>query len=128
MSRETSGKKNVGVAVILAWLLPGCGHFYLGRRGKAVIFLVAVIGAFVYGMCLGDFQNVNPHRYDKQFLAQVFSGLPAVTGYVIARYDTRVVDEGPQIFDVSSVYTCVAGLLNLLVILDAGFLAAKGGK
>ncbi len=128
MSQNSSGKKNIGVAVILAWLIPGCGHFYLGRRGKAVIFFIAITGAFVYGMWLGGFHNVNPYRHDKAFVAQVFSGVPAGVGLVIDRRDTKVVDEGPQIFDISFVYTCVAGLLNLLVVLDAGFIAAKGGK
>ena len=128
MNQNTSGKKNIGLAVLLAWVMPGCGHFYLGRRGKAVIFLVMITGAFVYGMWLSDFQNINPYRYNKAFIAQVFSGAPAVAGLIIQQHHTIIVDEGPQIFDVSFVYTCIAGLLNLLVIIDAGFIAAKGGK
>lgn len=128
MSNEATKKKNAGLALILAWLVPGCGHFYLGRRGKAVIFLIAITGAFIYGMWLSDFENVNPYRYNKAFLAQVFAGAPAALGYISGQSGTKVVDEGPQIFDVSFVYTCVAGLLNLLVIMDAGFIAAKGGR
>jgi len=121
------GKKNVGVALILALLVPGLGHLYLGRRVKAAIFLVLIAGAFVYGMWLSDFNNVNPARYDKAFIAQAFSGTPAAAGFVLNQYRTSPVDEGPQIYDVSFVYTCVAGLLNLLVIIDAIFLASKGG-
>jgi len=125
---DAPAKKNAGIALILAWVVPGLGHFYLGRRGKAVIFLVLIVGAFVYGMWLGDFNNVNPARYGKAFIAEILAGAPAAAGLVIARFQTATVDEGPQIFDVSFVYICVAGLLNLLVIVDAVALASKGDK
>ncbi len=125
---DAPAKKNALIALILAWVLPGLGHFYMGRRIKAVIFLVLIVGAFVYGMWLGDFNNVNPARYGKAFIAQVMAGAPAMAGLVTERFRTGVIDEGPQMFDVSFVYTCVAGLLNLLVIVDAVFLAFKGEK
>jgi hypothetical protein len=125
---DAPAKKNVGIALILAWIVPGLGHFYLGRRGKAVIFLVLIVSAFVYGMWLGDFSNVNPLRYGKAFIAEVFTGTPAVAGLAVDQFRAGTVDEGPQKFDVSFVYTCVAGLLNLLVIVDAVALAFKGEK
>ena len=128
MNQSPQSKKNSGVALILAWVVPGCGHLYLGKRGKAVIFFVIIVGTFIYGMWLSDFQNVNPARYDKHFFAQVFAGVPAVAAFVWERYDNSVVDEGQQTFGISFVYTCVAGLLNLLVIVDAAFMGGKGGK
>jgi TM2 domain-containing membrane protein YozV len=122
------GKKSVGLALILSWVVPGCGHLYLGKRVKAIIFFVLIVGAFFYGMWLSDFNNVSPARYKLAAVAQAFSGFPAVAGLAIDQTKRGVINEGPQIFDVSLVYTCVAGLLNLLVVIDAIFLASKGDK
>lgn len=42
----------VAVACVLAWLIPGAGHFYLGRRGKGAVFLAIVVVTFVSGLAL----------------------------------------------------------------------------
>jgi hypothetical protein len=45
--------KNPALAALLAWLIPGLGHWYQGRRAKSVLFFVCVMGLFVYGVYLG---------------------------------------------------------------------------
>src|SRR5207253_1653294 len=40
------------VSMILAWLVPGAGHFYLGRRGRAIAFFVIVTFMFLIGLSL----------------------------------------------------------------------------
>ena len=45
--------KDPGLAVFLAWLVPGLGHFYQGRIAKAILFFVCILGTFVYGVWLG---------------------------------------------------------------------------
>ena len=42
------------LAAFLAWLVPGLGHFYQGRTAKGVLFLVCILGTFLYGLYLGD--------------------------------------------------------------------------
>jgi TM2 domain-containing membrane protein YozV len=39
-------------ACFLAWLLPGAGHFYLGKRGKSVVFLGVILATFFVGLAL----------------------------------------------------------------------------
>ena len=36
-------------AVLLAWLFPGAGHWYLGMRQKAVFYAIALTALFVIG-------------------------------------------------------------------------------
>ena len=48
---ETSSLRAIP-AVILAWLVPGGGHFYLRRPGKAAVFLSAILALFVLGVAM----------------------------------------------------------------------------
>lgn len=45
-------------AGFLAFLIPGAGHWYQGRRFKAAIFTICILTIFVWGMILGNLQPV----------------------------------------------------------------------
>lgn len=40
------------VACALAWLMPGAGHLYLGRKVKAAVFFVVVSATFLLGLAM----------------------------------------------------------------------------
>lgn len=46
------------LAALLAFLIPGAGHFYQGRRLKAGIYFTGILFLFFAGMVLGDWQPV----------------------------------------------------------------------
>jgi hypothetical protein len=74
--------KNPALAGLLAWLIPGAGHFYQGRIAKAIAFFVCVMGLFFGGLWLGAGRVVY-FRWDNEdwrwaYLAQVGAGLPAL--------------------------------------------------
>ena len=46
--------KDPVLAATLAWLIPGLGHWYQGRRSKALLFFVCILGTFVFGLYLGE--------------------------------------------------------------------------
>ena len=46
--------KNPLLAGILAWLVPGAGHFYQGRWAKGALFCVCILGTFLFGLVLGE--------------------------------------------------------------------------
>lgn len=46
--------KNPVVAGLLAWLVPGLGHYYQGRYAKAVLFFCCIVPTFVIGCALGS--------------------------------------------------------------------------
>jgi hypothetical protein len=139
--------KDPFLAAFLAWLIPGAGHWYQGRRHKAVLFLVWILGTFVFGLYLGEGRVVyaswrdNDHRLP--YLCQVGVGLPAMPALIQAArktplhfpiYDRFMVP--PKIsgeddsldsiqkrlhryWELGTVYTMIAGLLNILAIYDA---------
>lgn len=53
-AEETIDLKDPAVAALLAWLIPGLGHWYQGRRAKAILYFVCIMGVFVYGLYLSS--------------------------------------------------------------------------
>ncbi len=84
--------KNPLLAAVLAYLLPGLGHVYQGRLLKAGIYSVCILGTFLGGMTLGDWQPVY-YRMDSEhsrfsYFSQAMVGLPALPALVQkARYE-----------------------------------------
>ena len=107
-------------ACLLAWLLPGAGHFYLRRTRKGLLFLGAIGALFVLGLAMDSRLEMAVGLDD--ILASLFSlaqmaiGLP----YLVARmlgYEAGSVTS--VTFEYGNTFTAVAGLLNILVMLDA---------
>lgn len=81
--------KNPIIAGILAFLLPGAGHFYQGRMFKAVVYFVCILGLFFSGMAMADWKAVQPPpKGDRKYVsylkyaAQLGVGLPSLYGIV----------------------------------------------
>lgn len=92
--------KNPIVAAVLAYLLPGAGHFYQGRFFKGALYSTCILGTFFWGMHLGEWKCVyfrmepgaGRHR-TMGYFAQAMVGLPAVTALVQAkRYEPPRLD------------------------------------
>lgn len=45
--------KNRSLAALLAWLVPGAGHFYQGRHTKGSLYLVCIMTTWMLGFALG---------------------------------------------------------------------------
>jgi len=107
-------------ACLLAWLLPGAGHLYLGRRGKGLLLLGALGALFVLGVAMGArlqmYFGLDDPLALLRSLAQVGIGLP----YFVARslgFETGSVTAVTH--EYGNTFTEVSGLLNVLLILDA---------
>ena len=114
---------------VLAWLVPGLGHYRLGHRARGAIIFTAILTLFIMGLALGSVYVVQPKIHRAWFVAQVLAGLPALITAGISSHWTAasagaqgvvpvIQDRG---FDIGQIYVGVAGLLNLLAILDAIF-------
>jgi hypothetical protein len=160
--------KDPELSAFLAWLIPGLGHLYQGRRSKGILFLVCILGTFIYGAYLGSSTENLPHEpylgwarvvyfswgEDNKrlpYLCQIGVGLPALPALVQAyrfSHDKKVWWHGfmappwpasrrendpnadqptaselnlrlHRYFELGTVYTMIAGLLNVLAIYDA---------
>lgn len=110
-----------------AWLLPGLGHLWLGRRQKGVTFLIALTLMFAFGLwlegALFPFQLSEP-LVALGALADLGIGLPYFIARAIGVGDGEVV---AITYEYGNTFVIVAGLLNMLVVLDV-FDIAKGRK
>jgi hypothetical protein len=107
-------------ACLLAWLLPGGGHFYLGRKQKGLIFLGALGAMFLLGLSMDArlkmYSGFDDPLAVLRSIAQMALGLP----YLIARGLGYSLGEVTSVtHEYGNTFTEVAGLLNILVILDA---------
>jgi hypothetical protein len=107
------------VAMVLAWLVPGLGHYYLGRRRTAFGYAVIVIATFILGLSFqGRLYSVEPGQ-PLTMLATF-----AVYGAGLLNIAARVLSDNPggTILAVTYEYGCAylltAGLMNLLLVLD----------
>ena len=126
----------------LAWLVPGAGHFAINERRRAVVIGVAVTLTFLTGLYVGSVGVVDPIGAKPWYAAQLMNS-PAV--FLVGKHVTHVnhqaeVQEAePQqstivrysVYgrpnEIGQIYTSIAGLLNLLCIVNAIYMAHLQG-
>lgn len=116
----------VCLAGFLSWLLPGAGHVAIGCRTRGLILMVTIAITFWTGVAIGGVQDtVQPRKRFAWFLAQTCAGvhgLAACSWSERARAAPNALENANPSYasvDTGVVYSGIAGLLSLLVILDA---------
>lgn len=116
------------VAMALALALPGAGHFYLGRRGRALAFFAIVAFMFVFGLSIdGSLYALRESR--GQFL-RVLASIGSMGSGLLYAIGSAMGPSGSiraATFEYGRTFTLTAGLMNLLLVLDA-FDIAVGRK
>jgi len=121
---EYSQQKNFVflIFVILAgWLIPGAGHFVLKEKARAIIIFIAIILTFCAGLYIGSIGVVDPVGSWPWFIAQCMAS-PVVV--LIGDYTAGA---GYPVYgkpnEIGQIYTSTAGMLNLLCIVNAVYIA-----
>ena len=115
------------LACILAWVVPGAGHFFLRRWVRGAIFFVSVVALFLIGLAL-----------DGKLFGAEFTDLFSVLKFIdnaaigVLYFAGRAMDKGigdltSLSYEYGNTFLYTAGLLNMLLILDA-FDVAQGRK
>ncbi len=110
-----------------AWAVPGAGHLWLGRHRKALIFLITLPLMFACGLWLEG--RLFPFELSQPLVAlAAFANIGIGMPYVIAKAMTLGAGRAiAATFEYGNAFLIVAGLLNMLVVLDA-FDVAQGRK
>ena len=109
--------------VVLGWLVPGGGHFYLKRWNHGGLLLASVAGMFVFGLMMRG------HMFTPQS-GNLFTTIVTYGGYVgdlasgiLYFLATWLGYEQPALpspqADYGTKFLVCAGLLNILAIVDA---------
>lgn len=130
MRRKPVDEARTFLAGLAAWLVPGAGHFVLGLRGFALTYFLAISIPFLVGLALGGVRDtVSPRGNPWLFLAELGVGSYTLAAWMIGSRlgpDAAFTSYYPGA-DVAQIYLSVAGLLNVLAILDALSRAQNAG-
>jgi hypothetical protein len=110
--------------IVLAWLVPGSGHFLLRKRARAAIVFVTVLIPFILGLLMRGpmFHPTSAGDVLSRaiqwggLIADLANGIPYFLatwlGYAPPDLATHTCDYGSKLL-------VAAGLLNILAIVDA---------
>ena len=111
----------VGLA---GWIIPGGGYFLLKETRRAVIIFVTIVLTFVLGVYIGSIGVVDPIGTIGTrlwyFVQMMTTPFVAIIGRLTAGGGYPVFG-GPN--EMGKIYTGIAGLLNLLCIVNSLYLA-----
>lgn len=106
----------------ISWLVPGLGHLLQGRVARGILSGATVLLMFAIGVAIGghiySLRETNEGLLSSLFgLCDMGSGLL----YLLATLAGLAVNERPEqaTAEYGSVFLMVAGLLNLILALDA---------
>jgi len=80
------------VAAILAFLLPGAGHFFLGEPKRAVAIAAGILGLFFGGILIGGIDVIDRQEDTIWFVGQALVGPVAFGADYIHQERLKVVD------------------------------------
>lgn len=115
------------IAALLGWLVPGGGHFLLKEKKRSIIIFTAVVLTFGAGLYIGSIGVIDTVGATPWYVytAQIMSSpLVAVLAHITAGGGFLVYGRPNEI---GQIYTSTAGLLNLLCIVNAVYLAHLRG-
>ncbi|MDY6914418.1 MAG: DUF6677 family protein [Planctomycetota bacterium] len=69
------------LALLLAWLVPGAGHMYIGRFRRGVIIFVLIGATFWAGVAIGGVMTMDYHNERWWFIAETFTGVHGLIGW-----------------------------------------------
>jgi hypothetical protein len=116
------------LAILLAYLVPGAGHLYLGRRARAITFFCIVVLMFLIGIAIdGDLYTLGHSNGSILRLLAALGSLGAGVIYWVATGMGVHGDVTSITFEHGTAFTITAGLMNLLLMLDV-FDIAQGRK
>jgi len=123
MTRNSKDNRVVFMTTVglLAWLVPGAGHLMLREKRRATIIFVTIVATFGIGLYVGSIGVVNPAGARLAYTAQIMiSPIVSLLGYLTKEGNYLVFGKPNEI---GQIYTSIAGLLNLLCIVNAVYLA-----
>ena len=133
----------VPIVALAGWLVPGAGYWLIGHRTRAMTIGITIVMLFFLGVLIAGIRVVEapnlfgpgPGGYVSRILQKPWFIGQALMGPIglIATWIAHVL--GPEaraatarLGEIGTLYTAVAGMLNLLAIIDASHRAANKGR
>ena len=112
---------------LLAWLVPGAGHFVLKEKKRSIIIFATIVLTFCVGIYIGSIGVINLFGTTPWYVvgAQIMNSPMVIMLGRLTAGGAYPVHGWPN--EIGQIYTSTAGLLNLLCIVNAVYLAHLRG-
>ncbi len=124
--KQSPGEAAAVGLVLLAWLIPGSGHYCLGHRYRGAFFCIVLCGMLLLGLVFGEYTVISYENHHLALILQAFAGLPTLltvaAPYVDNTFQPRLSHASPYV-DLGMALTLIAGALNILLIADVYYRA-----
>lgn len=126
MEKQSKIEHGLFLAIVglVAWAIPGAGHFAIKERKRAIIIFVTITLTFLIGLYVGSIAVVDSVGAWPWYIAQMMTS-PAVGILAHITKTGQYVSYGKP-YDIGQIYTSIAGMLNLLCIVSAVYMAYSG--
>ena len=114
---------NPALCAGLSWLVPGLGHARAGQRDKGVLLGIAVLAVFAAGLVFSHGHAVDRGITDVWWIGQNLCGGGSLFAAVVT--GPMRLEAAPDHADLGLVLCTVAGLMNLVVMVDAYTVAER---
>jgi hypothetical protein len=154
MNSPVMTPRPAALIALAGWAVPGLGYVLIGQRARGLVVGVTIILTFIYGVLIGGIRVVDVPGYRPPnaiegreatgswqftdnpsaeiinkpwYIAQVLAGPLNIVASVasVASAERGVHASTARTFDIGTLYTAVAGMLNLLVIMDSVYLSTR---
>ncbi len=103
--------------MLLAYIVPGSGHFFLGRRARGAAFFTIIVVLFAIGLMI-DGRLYVIERGNLLATLGALGSMGSGALYFIGRFAGARGDITSITFEYGTTFTLTAGLMNLLLVLD----------
>ena len=109
---------------LLALLLPGLGHLLMGRAKRGGLIFLGVMGLFLGGVLIGGIDVIDRQRDFWWFVLQ--AGVGPLAFVADSLHQSRFANDPMmqslgRVNEVGSLYAGLAGLVNLIAVIDAAW-------
>ncbi|MCC6579137.1 MAG: hypothetical protein IT440_01760 [Phycisphaeraceae bacterium] len=128
-------------AAIAGWVVPGLGHALIGQKTRAIILAVTIGSLWLGGFLIGGICVFDQQEHPAWFLGQVLVGPSLAANAYLNHQKLRFIDGKPspdrpyayepsygRVNEQGILYTALAGLLNLLALLDVVYRQPRSAK
>jgi len=126
------------VIALAGWVVPGLGYILLRQRARGVTIGLTIFILFALGLLIGGARVVeapslagNASIFSQimqkpWFIGQVLTGLPGMIAAIWSQHCTTPASTA-RVNEIGTLYTAVAGMLNLMSVIDSSYRATLAG-
>lgn len=113
-------RRNIWVALLLGWLVPGLGHFFLKRPWHGLVYATCIWALFAAGLLLSAGTAINYDIHPWYFACQLLAGPATIVIEALRGHESLYLGESIGVLEHQSgvVYAATAGVLNLVTLAE----------